>query len=109
MTMERCIHVMVTTLPTLADAETIAKAMVGESLVACAQIGDGIHSFYREEGKIKDVAEVRLTLKVRADRLEACIGRLQAMHPYETPQILTWPVDWVDPGYLAWAYGEGSA
>jgi len=107
--MERRLHVVTTTLPGRADAETIARALVDEGLAACAQIGADIHSWYRWRGEREDRPETPLVLKVRADRLEACVGRLQALHPYETPEILARMVDWADPGYLAWAYGEPGA
>jgi periplasmic divalent cation tolerance protein len=107
--MERRIHIVVTTLPARPEAEKAARLLVAESLAVCAQVGIGIRSWYRYRGEIEDSPEVTLTLKVRADRLDACIGRLQALHPYEVPQILAWPATYVDPGYLAWAYGEGGA
>ena len=50
--------------------------------------------------------EVVLRLKVRADCLEACRDRLQELHPYDTPMILSWPVAWASPDYLAWAHEE---
>jgi periplasmic divalent cation tolerance protein len=105
----RNIHVLVTTLPARVEAETIGRQLVDERLAACAQVGEGIRSCYRWRGAVEEATEIVLTLKVRDDRLEACRGRLQALHPYETPEILSWPAGWVDPGYLAWAYGEGSA
>jgi periplasmic divalent cation tolerance protein len=100
---------MVTTLPTMQDAETIARRLVEESLAVCVQVSGGTRSWYRWQGAVQEGPEVLVRVKVRADRLGACRGRLQALHPYETPMILDWPAAWVDPGYLAWAYGEGSA
>lgn len=107
--MDRQLHIVTTTLPTVPDAEKIARLVVEESLAVCAQVGAGCRSWYRWQGELEEGPEVLMRLKVRADRLEACRGRLQALHPYETPMILSWPVAWTDPGYLAWAYGEGSA
>jgi periplasmic divalent cation tolerance protein len=107
--MTRNIHILVTTLPARPEAEKAARLLVEEGLAVCAQVGDHIRSWYRWQGEVEEAPEVTLTLKVRADRLEASIGRLQALHPYETPEILSWPVAWVDPGYLAWAYAETGA
>jgi periplasmic divalent cation tolerance protein len=107
--MERQLHIMITTLPTMRDAEKISRLMVEESLAVCVQVSGGCRSWYRWQGSVEEGPEVLVRLKLRADRLEAARGRLQALHPYETPMIMDWPVAWVDPGYLAWAYGEGSA
>ncbi len=107
--MNRSIHIVVTTLPARPEAEKAARLLVEERLAVCAQVGDGIRSWYRWQGNVEEAPEVTLTVKVRADKREACIGRLQALHPYETPEILSWPVAWADPGYVAWAYAEGGA
>jgi len=107
--MERRLHLVMTTLPARPEAEKAARLLVSERLAVCAQVGESIRSWYRWRGELEEGPEVLLRLKVRHDRLEACVGRLQALHPYETPEILAWTVDWVDPGYLAWAYGEGGA
>ena len=107
--MERQLHIMVSTVPTMLDAEKIARLLVEESVAVCAQVSAGCRSWYRGEGAVVEGPEVLMRLKVRRDRLEACRGRLQALHPYETPMILDWPAAWVEPGYLAWAYGQGGA
>lgn len=107
--MDRRLHVMISTLPTVPDAEKIARLLVEESLAVCTQVVGGCRSWYRWQGEVQEEPEVLLRLKVRDDRLASCRGRLQALHPYETPMILDWPVAWADPGYLAWAYGEGGA
>ncbi|HOX26245.1 MAG TPA: divalent-cation tolerance protein CutA [Candidatus Krumholzibacteria bacterium] len=107
--MARRLHIVATTLPSAQDAERIAGALVGERLAVCAQIGATVRSRYRWQGELEDRPETPLVLKVRHDRLEACVGSLQALHPYETPEILAWPAETVDPGYLAWAYGEDGA
>jgi periplasmic divalent cation tolerance protein len=107
--MDRRLNLVMTTLPARSEAEEAARVLVSERLAVCAQVGEGVRSWYRWQGELEEGPEVVLRLKVRADRLEACTGRLQALHPYETPEILAWAVDWVDPGYLAWAYGEGGA
>ena len=106
--MNRRLHVMVTTMPARPEAEKAARLLVEERLAVCAQVGASVRSWYRWHGELEEAPEVTLRLKVRDDRHEACRGRLQALHPHEVPEIISWPVDWVDPGYLAWAYGEGS-
>jgi periplasmic divalent cation tolerance protein len=105
--MERILFILATTMPARPEAEKAARLLVEERLAVCAQVGDGIRSWYRWEGQVEESPEVTLTLKVREDRLEACAGRLQALHPYEVPEIMAWPVTWAEPGFLAWAYGEG--
>jgi periplasmic divalent cation tolerance protein len=107
--MARNLFVLVTTFPARPEAEKAARLLVEERLAVCAQVGDDIRSWYRWQGQVEQSPEVLLTLKVREDRREACAGRLQALHPYEIPEILAWPVAWAEPGYLAWAYGEGGA
>lgn len=105
--MDRRIHIILTTFPSRPEAEQAARLVVQERLAVCAQVETGCRSFYRWQGDLQEAPEVTVRLKVCHDRLDACRGRLQALHPYETPMVLSWPAEWTDPGYLAWAYGEG--
>ena len=107
--MARRLHIIETTLQTAADAEQIASLLVTESLTVCARVDADCRSWYRWRGAVKQDVEVTLHLKVRDDQLVPCRERLRAVHPYETPMILVWPVAWADPDYLTWAYEEAGA
>jgi len=94
-----------TTVGSRADAERVARALVQERLVACAQLEPGLTSFYRWEGALCEEAEARLTLKTVPSRLEALRSFLGQHHPYALPQFLVAGLR-ASPDYAAWVRGE---
>ena len=87
----------------------IANALIGERLVACANVFASIHSAYRWRGEIEKETEVPLVLKTRADHFEAVCKKVRELHPYETPSIIALKIDFVDPDYAQWVLDETRA
>ena len=61
-----------------------------------------VRSLYRWEGKIEDDAESLLILKTREDLVAALEKALLEIHPYDTPELLSLPVDHGAERYLDW-------
>lgn len=107
--MEDCkdldILAVTTTVASRADAEALARAILGRRLAACVQVEEGLTSFYRWGGKDCEDAEVRLTIKT----LPACAEGLRSLfaeeHPYKLPQFLATCMR-ASPEYQAWVRGE---
>jgi len=95
-----------TTLPTADKAAEIAKLLVDEKLVACANLLPAVRSIYRWQGKMHDENEVLVLLKTRAEQLERLKLRLLEVHPYEVPEVLAVPVESGYQPYLEWLAGE---
>ena len=95
-----------TTLPTADKAAEIAKLLVDEKLVACANLLPAVRSIYRWQGKMHDENEVLVLLKTRAEQLERLKLRLLEVHPYEVPEVLAVPVESGYQPYLDWLAGE---
>ena len=98
---------LVTSFPDRETADRAARTLVDAGLAVCAQVGADLVSHYRWHGTVKHEAEVAVTFKVLAVRFDLFTGELKMLHPYDTPELCAWPIDWVDPDYLAWAKGEG--
>jgi periplasmic divalent cation tolerance protein len=84
------------------EAERLASTLVRERLAACVNIVAGIRSIYRWENKVEDSAEVLLVIKSTGDRLGAIQSRLEALHSYETPELIALPVVAGSERYLSW-------
>lgn len=100
------VHVVLVTAP---DAETgarVARSLVEEGLVACANLIPAVRSIYRWQGAVQDEAEVLLVMKTRADRLEAVAERVRALHPYDLPEVVALPAAGGSAAYLDWVRGE---
>ena len=88
------------TAPTETEASTIARALISERLAACANVFDGVRSFYRWEGEVQDDTETVLILKTRTDLLDALIKRVVELHSYDVPCVVAWPIQGGHEDYL---------
>tara|TARA_R110000787_G_scaffold28283_19_gene77293 strand:- start:501 stop:824 length:324 start_codon:yes stop_codon:yes gene_type:complete len=84
------------------EALTIADALIGEHLIACANIIDGVTSVYRWEGKVQRDQEVVLIAKTAASRVEAVIRRVRELHSYDCPCVVSIPIENGNPAFLEW-------
>jgi len=88
------------------SAERIARVLVADRLAACVNRLAGIRSVYRWNGAIHDEPEALLVIKTTRSRYEALESRLQALHPYDVPEIIALPIRAGAERYLAWLAGE---
>ncbi len=91
-----------TTFATEADAERVARVLLEERLVACANVLPGVRSLYRWQGGIADEREVLVLLKTRKQDWTVLLSRLHELHPYETPELVAVRVAAGAPKYMAW-------
>lgn len=96
---------VMTTLPSEAQAEAMARALVQARLAACVQV-QAIRSFYVWKGEAHADPEWLLLIKTRS----ACYAELERhlldQHPYETPEIVQLPIMAGSAGYLDWVVGQ---
>lgn len=90
------------TCPDEASAAAIAGALVQERLAACVNRLPGVRSTYRWEGRVEESGEVLLLIKTTQDRLDELIARVQALHPYELPELIAVPAQGGLAPYLDW-------
>jgi periplasmic divalent cation tolerance protein len=94
--------VVLMTAPSEEVAVAVARKLVEERLLACANLVPRIRSIYRWEGQIHDEAEVLLVGKTTVPALDALKARLPQLHPYQTPELLAVRVVAGAEKYLAW-------
>ena len=90
------------TAPDRAQAEALARALVGERLAACVNIVSQVRSVYRWDNQVQEENEVLCLVKTRPELLNALSQWVLALHPYEVPEILALEVSDGSPEYLAW-------
>lgn len=91
------------------EAERIGWEMVDDKLAACANVIDGMTSFYRWEGKIETSKEAILILKSQGSLLEALTAAIKQHHSYTVPCVVALPIVGGNPDYLAWLSRETMA
>jgi periplasmic divalent cation tolerance protein len=94
--------VVFTTFANEEDAARVARALVDERLIACANLLPGARSLYRWEKRIADEREVVAIMKTRKQDWTAFLSRLHELHPYETPECVAVRVAAGAPKYMAW-------
>ncbi len=84
------------------EASRIGGAVVQERLAACANLLAGMRSIYRWQGQIAEDEEAVLLLKTREALLEPLIARVTALHSYDCPCVVAWPLHAGNPAFLHW-------
>jgi periplasmic divalent cation tolerance protein len=92
---------VVTTLPSREQALQLARALVEQRLVACAQLS-AIESLYLWNGQLQQDPEVRLTLKAPESHYAAIEAAILERHPYDLPAIHAHRLEKVHAPYGAW-------
>lgn len=95
-----------TTIGSREEAESIARTLLDERLVACANLLPGCRSLYLWQGALEEADETLVLFKSTRNRYRAFEERLRALHPYELPEIVALSPDAVLPAYAAWVIGE---
>jgi periplasmic divalent cation tolerance protein len=97
---------VLSTAPSEEVAASIARTLVDEHLIACANLVPQARSIYRWQGAIQDEAEVVLLMKTQRARVSALERRLTALHPSQVPEMLVFPVASGYAPYVAWVLNE---
>ena len=84
------------------EAERIGRQIVEERLAACVNILGPCHSIYRWHGAVESADEVAAIFKTSEAHGDALIARIAALHSYEVPCVVLWPVDKLLPRYADW-------
>ena len=89
-----------------AEAARIARIAVEERLAACANILAPCRSVYRWQGSVEEAEEVPALFKTAAVTAEALIARIAALHGYDVPAAVAWPIAAALPADRAWVEEE---
>ena len=90
-----------TTFSSRAAAEACGRGLVEGRLAACVQVEGPITSMYRWRDAVETAEEWRCVCKTAADRQQACVAAILAVHDYTTPQITVTELS-ASAAYVAW-------
>lgn len=79
------------TFPDRASAEGVARQLLDERLIVCANITEGMTSVFLWQGSVDHATECGALFKTSADVLDTVVERIAALHPYQTPAVMGWP------------------
>jgi periplasmic divalent cation tolerance protein len=84
------------------EATRLADMLVEARLAACVQILPQMESVYRWQGKVERQPEVLLIAKTVRSKFEELEKEVRALHSYETPEIVAFPLTDGSGPYLKW-------
>ena len=96
------VQIVLCTVPDRETANTISNALVAEQLAACVNIIPGITSVYRWKGVVEKDDELLLLIKAAVSSWPRLEQRIQALHPYELPEIIAVPIQTGQKDYIQW-------
>lgn len=96
------VAVVLVTAPDAERAAAMARTLVEEGLIACANLIPQVRSIYRWEGKVCDEQEVLMVLKAPVAQCAKLQERILSIHPYDVPEVLQLEVAAGSPDYLKW-------
>lgn len=102
MTPENEIIIVFTHVPDMACAEHMAHTLVEAKVAACVNISSPVTSVYRWQGQVERAQEIGLVIKTTRKAYAAVATKVQALHPYELPEIVAIHVCEGLPEYLRW-------
>jgi len=102
------VRVVIVSGPDLDTLRALARTLVDERLIACANLLDPVTSVYRWQGAIEEAAECVALLKTTTARLEALQTRVLELHPYHVPELVVLPVAGGSERYLDWVRDAAS-
>ncbi len=88
------------------EAQKIGKELVAARLAACVNILDNMNAIYLWQGEIQNDAEVVMIAKTTEDRIPQLIKKVESMHSYDCPCIVSLPVLGGYQPFLDWIAAE---
>jgi periplasmic divalent cation tolerance protein len=100
------IAVVLASVPDLEVGRRLARSLLQERLIACANLVPGVTSLYRWEGAVQEEDEMLVVMKTRSELVPRLVARIPELHPYELPEVLALRVADGLPAYCRWVLDE---
>ncbi len=83
-------------------ATTVARSILEQRLAACVNVVPGVRSLYWWNDTVAEDSESLLVIKTPQSRFADLEARLNEIHPYDVPEVLSLSVDEGANTYLSW-------
>ena len=94
--------VVLSTVAKPGQARRLARTLLEERLCGCVSIVPAIRSLYWWKDRIEGSSELLLLVKTTRGKLGALRRRLEELHPYDVPELLTLTPSSIAPAYARW-------
>jgi periplasmic divalent cation tolerance protein len=93
---------ILTTTNSRANADKIGKTLVLDKLAACVNIVEKVSSIYEWKGELIEDNEFLLIIKSKKELFSEVEEKIKSLHPYETPEIISFDISAGSRDYLSW-------
>ncbi|MBS7659731.1 MAG: divalent-cation tolerance protein CutA [Candidatus Bathyarchaeia archaeon] len=100
--MEKNPIVVFVTASSKEEAERIAKVLLEDKLIACANIIGPVHSMFWWLDSIDNAQEYLIIMKTRKDLFERICEKVKALHSYQIPEVIATPIIDGLKQYMKW-------
>jgi len=90
----------------LEEAQTCAKDLLAQQLIACANLIPRVISLYPWENELTEDQECLVIMKTLNHQTPSVVDYLESHHSYDIPEILILPVNETTDAYLSWIKKE---
>jgi len=90
------------------EARRLARTLLNERQIACANILPQMESIYEWQGKVCEDKEAVLILKTTAAHVASAMARIEELHSYEVPCALSYAVEAGSAGYIDWLHAQSN-
>ncbi|MCP1338765.1 divalent-cation tolerance protein CutA [Idiomarina sp. M1R2S28] len=84
------------------SAKQLARSLLEKKLVACVNIVPNMTSIYSWQGELHEDQEWLLLIKSTAERFSDIKSAISAIHPYDSPELISINIEDGLPDYLTW-------
>ena len=84
----------------------LARTLVRQRLVACANVIGGVNSVYWWDGRVQEGQEAVMIAKTRSDLTSAVIARVKELHEYSCPCVVAFEIREGNQAFLDWITAE---
>ena len=93
---------IITTVSTEKEGRMIANELVKNKLAASVNIVPKVYSVYEWDNVIQNETELMLMIKTTKAREKEIYQTVQSLHSYDTPELITLPIENGSDTYLRW-------
>jgi periplasmic divalent cation tolerance protein len=94
--------IVLTTAPSIEEAESLARKIVEARLAACVQVLPQMTSFYFWENAVQTDSEHLLLIKTLPEKYDELEKFIQTNHRYDVPEIVALRAEKVSESYFRW-------
>jgi periplasmic divalent cation tolerance protein len=84
------------------SAYLMAKSLLEERLIACANITSDVRSIYWWEGNINENNEAMIFAKTTSSNVDRIIDHIKIKHNYSCTCVIALPIHQGNPSFLSW-------